>query len=170
MQVSRLSPKNDGIYEEIGSKMNDSTSKKADSYLTSGDSILAKIKELDELSRKVSFYLDDHLKDYCQVANLVSGKLVMIAANGSIATQIRFQTPDLLVKFKQDPLLKRIVDIHCKVSPPFASSRIKPATTHSRKVQPLSPETVEIMLKIAESLEDPALREVMKRIASHKKS
>jgi hypothetical protein len=150
--------------------VSDSFSKKANAYLETDSRdlqwVFSKLKQLDELNRKVSQYLDANIRNYCQVANLKDGHLMLVTANASIATQIRFQTVDLLKKFKQDPLLQKIQAIHCKVRPPLTW----PATSQAfivplKKMKPLSHETAEFVREIAESLEDPQLKEVMKRIA-----
>jgi hypothetical protein len=78
------------------------------------------------------------------------GILVLIVANGSVATQLRFQIPDLLKKFKLDPILKRIHDIQCKVRPAPSSSRVDKA---SNTMPTLSPESAQIMRDIITMLQ-----------------
>ena len=109
--------------------------------------------------------LPENLASYCQVANLVGNRLVLIVANGSIATQIRFLSADLLEKFKQDAILKRIQGIDCKVRP--SPSSPKPTNAYQRKMPPLSQETAELVRDMAGSLEDPKLRKIMEKIAGH---
>src|SRR5438874_1529807 len=79
--------------------------------------VFAKIHLLEELHRKVQHHLDPALQPYCKIANLVEGKLILVVANGSVATQLRFQIAELLRKFQQDPGLKHIVSIEIKVRP-----------------------------------------------------
>lgn len=130
-------------------------------------SVLTKIKELERLNQKFLFHLDPALKNYCQIANWQNNRLIILAANASVATQLRFQIPDLLKKFKQDSLLKKFQDIHCIVRP--FSSRLQ-SMPHPRKINPLSPETAKQIHEIAQSLSDDKLREVMEKIAKHVKS
>lgn len=152
--------------------MNDTTSKKAEAYLQSDQQdlplLFAKIKALTELDQHLTKHLEPTIRQYCQVANVVGNRLILLAANGSIATQIRFQTPDLLRKFKSDVKLKYIQDILCKVrpAPSRQADRAKPASSPMRA---LSPTTANIVKEIAESIEDPKLREVMERIAGRTK-
>jgi hypothetical protein len=146
----------------------DGYSKKAAGYFDQDhqelQSLFMKIQELQKLSLKVSAYLEPHLVSYCQIANVAGSKLIVFVANGSIATQLRFQTTDLLKKFSLDPGLKHIRQIDYKVHPKLA----QPSDSRSsqKKMQPLSRETADIIRNMAETLEDQALREIMERIAS----
>jgi hypothetical protein len=101
---------------------------------------------------------------------LVGGKLILIAANGSIATQLRFITADLLKRIKREPTLQHIQQIECKVRPVQSALSSRLTTQMSKKMPSLSPETAEIVHEIAGSIEDPTLREVMERIAKRANS
>jgi len=152
--------------------VSDQSSKKGFDYLQSGNSdlssLLKKVKILDELNKRVATYLDKAIADYCQVANLLGNKLVIIAANGSIATQLRFQVTDLLRKFKQDPHLSHIQQIDAKVHPNFLRQQSRQSLSRQNKsMEPLSTDTAETINKLADTLDDQKLKEVMKRIASH---
>lgn len=148
--------------------MNDKSTKKADAFLQTTDhdlqALFAKIKLLEELNKKVSAFLEGSLKSSCQVANMVDRRLILLVANGSVATQLRFMTPDLLIKFKHDPVLKKIQSIQCIVRPtpiPAVPQKSLP------KMPPLSRKTAEIVREIAESMDDKKLKEVFLRIAEH---
>lgn len=153
--------------------MKNPSSKKTDSYLQATDGnlkpILTKVQELEQLTQKILPYLEPNIAMYCQIANLIGSKLVIIVANGSVATQLRFQTTDLLRYFKQDPFLKNILEIQCKVRPPESAMGRRRTPRPLPKMQSLSPETATIVSDIAESLEDPKLRDVMRRIAKNVK-
>lgn len=150
-----------------GNVVKDFSSKKADNFLETDNRdlqfVFTKLKQLELLNQKVVSYLDDNIAKYCQVANVAEKRLILIVANGSIATQIRFQSLDLLRKFKQDAMLRHIQDIQCKVRPAQAG----PLTSYRKlkNMPALSNETAEIVRDIAETIEDSALREVMVRIA-----
>lgn len=150
--------------------MTNTSSKNALSFLQTGNqdlhALLAKVKRLNELNTALTPYLDRNIRDYCQVANIVGQQLILIAANGSIATQVRFQSADLLQKFKQDPILNTIQSIHCKVRPsttqPTAST-----SSQSKKLPPLSLDTANLIQDIAQSIEDPAVRAALEKIAKN---
>lgn len=154
--------------------MTETTSKKANAYLKTDSRelkpVLAKIKELEELHRKVATFLEPHIAPYCQVANIIGRRLILVVANGSIATQLRFQTIDLVRRFREDPILKNINDIHCKVrpfEPPGLNQR--PPARKNPNMQPMSHATADIMREIAASIEHPKLREIMEKIAKNSK-
>lgn len=147
-------------------------SKKASNYLQTSvrelQTVFAKLKELTLINEKVSTYLDPNFAMFCQVANITANRLVLVVANGSIATQIRFQTLDLLRRFKQDPALAFIREIQCKVRPPYNPSEAAPAYTRP-PMEALSPQTAEMISEVAQSITDPRLREIMNRIARRTK-
>lgn len=155
--------------------MDKSSFKKANAFITHGgdaqdlQAIHAKIKMLERLSQKVLPLLDSSLAKYCQVANLTNGKLILIAANGSIATQIRFQANEILGKLSKDNSIWQIKGIECKVRPPQPRLSPRLQATPAKHMAALSPETAQIVKSMAELIEDPKLREIMERIAGRVK-
>lgn len=149
-----------------------SESKKADTYLQAESRdlrlVFAKIRELQIINEKLYAHLDPHIAKYCQAANVAGNRLILIVANGSIATQLRFQLSDLLKKLKSDPhpLIQKIHDIQCKVHPGFTLPALQSSAYPRQKMQPLSPETANMIQEMAEAIEDPKLREIMERIAN----
>lgn len=149
--------------------MNPLPSKKVISYLDKSQhelqSLFIKIQALQKLNDKILPYLSPYLAHHAQIANLTRNKLIIFVANGSIATQLRFQTGDLLKKFSLDPELKHIHQIDCKVQP-MLTQPISYPPSHQKKNMPLlSEQTAEIIRTMAAGLEDEQLREVMERIA-----
>ena len=152
--------------------MNEPTSKKTDRFLQGNhelNSLLTKVKHLEELSKRIVPYLEEGMKPYCRVANLQNGKLTMVVANSSIATQFRFQTVDLVRKFRSDPVLASIQTIQCKVHPYLAKAQLPQSSIVREKMKPLSKGTAEMIQAAAEGLEDKKLQEVMMRIAKRVK-
>lgn len=143
--------------------------KSANDYLKTQNrdllSLLAKIKIINGLNDRLSAYLDAPIRKFCTVANLEDHRLIIIVANSSIATHLHFQSNDLLKKFKSDPLLKNIKEIQCKVQPSLPSS--VDVKNRRKKMQRLSPETADIIRRMAETLEDSQLKKIMKSIALH---
>ena len=145
-------------------------SKKADVYMQTGNRdlqfIFAKIKHLEEVQKQLAQYLGPALTPFCQVANLANSRLTLIVANASVATQLRFQSNAIIQQLKRDPLLKNVTEIQCKVR----SLAVTPhaATKNQHTVSLLSEETADIVQGIADTLEDPKLREIMQRIARHR--
>ena len=151
--------------------MNEISIKKAGNYIGAEDrdlnTIIAKIKILETLNHKVQEYLDPALAPYCRVANKINNTLILMAANGSIATQLRFLSIDLLIKFENDPILKSIKKIECKVSPsPTLPPRLTSVT--SQRMPLITPKTAQIIRDIAKSISDPDLKEIMEKIANRR--
>lgn len=132
------------------------------------DFVMSKVKRLAEIQTQLAKYLDPQLAAYCQVANMLDQRLTLIVANGSIATQIRFLSNELLKKFKQDPQLRTIQQIDCKVRPP-QSATARMETPKNKYAPLLSADSAAVVDEIAETIEDPKLKEVMKRIAKRSK-
>lgn len=157
--------------------MKQSYSKKASKYLEDKRhepfSLLGKLALLQELNKKIAIYLDPSIASACQVASLNGERLVLIVANGSVATQLRFQTDELIKQFKSDPdqRLQRVTNIHCKVYPSLlpASQRLATNSLRSSGLPLLSPETAQLITDLADTLTDPELRAVMQKIATHSK-
>lgn len=126
--------------------------------------IFDKIRALNLIQEKVQTYLDPVLAKYCQVANLAENRLVLLVANGSVATQVRFMANDLLKKFSQDPSLQHVRHIECKVRP--ARTKVSD-DKKDYQVQPLSADTAAIVRELADTIEDKKLREIMLRISEH---
>lgn len=151
--------------------MNETKSKKVTTLLQSDQRdlgyIFSKAKELEKLNQRVMPYLGTTLAKYTQVANLTAKQLVLLVANGSVATQIRFQTSELLEQFSKDPVLSMVKSIHCKIRP--APSSGMDGKAEKKPVAPLSVESAKIMRDIAASIEDPGVRAALERIAGHTK-
>jgi len=149
--------------------MADLYSKKAGTFLGGQDllAILRKAKLLNEINEQLAKYLPPEIMAYCQAANIIDNKLIILTANGSLATQIRLRTPTLLEQFKADPLLKNFKEIQPKVKRETSTrpSRQKP----KEKLAPLTPETAQMVYDIAQSISDPKLREILERIAKRTK-
>lgn len=78
--------------------------------------IFAKVQQLKQLNEVLMGCLDPKLKKHCLVANIYTDKLVILAENAGIATQLRFYIPELLPVLRQKhPLLRELKTIECKV-------------------------------------------------------
>lgn len=155
--------------------MDNPTSKKISAYLKNQQgnglpALFSKLKVLAEINRQLINYLDPKLAPYCQAANLHHRCLIMMVANGSVATQLHYQIPDLIAKFQNNSLLQTINEIKCKVRP---SQHLSPLLSTSHVQTPirnelyLSAKSAEIVRETAESMKDPKLKAIMQKIASH---
>lgn len=130
------------------------------------ETILKQVQQLGYLQQKIAPCLDASLLPFCQVASLSKGKLILLVANGSIATQLRLQSLSILQKIKQNPELQAISTIECKVRPHPISPRMQPAI--NKPARTLSHSAADAIQMTAESLEDAALKEIMLKIARHR--
>lgn len=129
-------------------------------------SLFEKITQLQKISESIAQHLDKRMKNTYQVANFIGNRLTILTSTGSYATQLRFEVPELLRKFKADKLLRQFTDIQIKVRPPTHRAP-QPHHESQRKVQPLSPEVSRFMQEIAKTMDDVKLREVFMRLAKH---
>lgn len=146
--------------------MKETKTQAATSYLESATHdlkfIYDKIRALKLIQEKVQKHLDPSLAKHCQVANLANNKLVILVTNGSIATQLRYQSAELLNKFRHDASLQHVREVECKVRTNQLKSN-EPVSTY--EVERLSEDTAEIVREMAETIEDPRLRDIMLRIS-----
>jgi hypothetical protein len=151
--------------------MNTTPIRRTETWLKSSshelETILKQVQQLSILQHKITPHLDPALLPYCQVASLSLGELVLLVANGSIATQLRLQSFDLLLKLKNDPELPTIRTIECKVRPQTTSSRMQPPH-HNKPALTLSNAAADAIERTAISLEDSSLKEIMFKIAKHR--
>lgn len=149
------------------------SSKQITHYLEANDRdlqfILSKVNQLQKLNQKIASYLNPALAKHCYVAQIREKKLILIVSNGSYATQLRFETADLLVKFKQDETLKHIQELECKVNPGFIQSMQEAPQNVCKQMPFISKETANIMNEMADTISDPELKAIMKKIAKHTK-
>lgn len=148
--------------------MSDSKSKKPIAFLETDSTVHVlwhKLKKVEQLHTLVSKHLDKSLQSYCKVTSFVSGKLTIVAANSSIASQLHFQRAELMRKLKQEPALGSLQTIHCKVQ--VHNKRTFRAPTKARIVKPLSKETAKVISDIADGISDTKLREAMKKLAKN---
>lgn len=131
--------------------------------------ILSKVKAIKSLNQIIIPMLPANLQKYCQIANLSQGVLTILTSNGSAAAELRYHLGDLLKMVRTVPTLKHIREIQSKVSPSSQPVGVERGKTTKRpyKPSPLSQATADIMQAMAETIEDPKLRDIMLNIAQH---
>jgi hypothetical protein len=125
--------------------------------------LLEKLKQLQQLDALLAEHLDPRLASHCQVATLENNCLIVITDNAIWATQFRFQAPTLLPKLRQHPQLYALKNISCKIRPKHNVDLPKP----ERPVARLSLETAAIITETAQSIPHQGLQAIMLKIASH---
>jgi hypothetical protein len=148
--------------------MTDKTSKSPLEYLEKEGTVHVlwhKLKKMEQLNALVNKHLDKNLKQYCKATSYTSGKLTLIAANSSIASQLHIQSAELLKKLKQEPELQSIQTIHCKVQ--VHTARTQRTATKSKPIKALSAKSASIITNIADNIDDPKLSAALKRLAKN---
>lgn len=142
--------------------------KKSEAFLQKDELnfLFTKVNEIKRLHESVMPYIDKNMRDGVKVANMIGKRLILLADSGAIATYLRFNKSTLLIQFMQHPILKRFNDIHCIVR--VAETLPRQVTKQTENKMPLlDAETGQIIKDIAATIDDPKLKAVMERIASH---
>lgn len=141
-------------------------------YLRNDNTILralfTRIKQLDVLNSLLATYIDPKLVNHCRVTNYENQCLFLMTESAIWGTHIRFQVPQLISQLKQHPELRDLTTIHCKVMPSVKTPRMHSSPKY-QPAQRLSTETAELILRIADSIEESPLKATMKRIATRTK-
>lgn len=133
--------------------------------------VISKAQAIDKLNGTVQELLDDELKPYCRVANLANGILVILVASGAVATQLRYRNRGLIKSLHKNPALSHIREIQIKVRPENPEAlyeRPVDKTKMRESATPLSPSTAQTLIDMAQTIDDPRLREAIEKIAKHK--
>ncbi len=143
-------------------------SKKAQEYLEKEGQhfqhVLQKVRQLQRLNEHFKAVIPENIRDLCYITNMQYDRITVVAANGSIATQLRFEGTDILRKLKNHDCFKYIKKIDCKVSPSLALPNKNP-TGH--QIKPLTKQSAQIIKDIADSIDDDRIRDALKRIAEY---
>lgn len=126
--------------------------------------LLKKIDHLKQLQNIVEPYLAPHLRTHCQVANMSDGCLILVVSNAALATELRWQSQELLNLLKKISPFEALTNIKIKVRLPTLPPRFAEKLPEKRH---LSTATCELIRDYAEQLGDEDLKAVMKRIADH---
>lgn len=127
--------------------------------------IIKKVDELNYFYSLLSKQLDPLIARHCQVTKFEKNCLFILVDNGSWATQLRFQIPDLMAKLRAYPELEKLGGIICKIRPPLNS---KSSPAKKRTLTSLTRETAEAMLETAKSVQDSRIRKILEKIALYK--
>ena len=145
--------------------------KKSSAYLTDHQDlafIFNKVKKLMELNKLILPHLPAYIRDDCQVANIIDKTLILMTSKASAFSQVRFMSQEILQKIKQYPLGKDIKDIQFKVRPSLSNSSTQ-TDIKQKNMALLSPDTANIVKETADTIADPTLQAIMRRIAERKK-
>jgi hypothetical protein len=125
--------------------------------------IFLKTKWLQELGQRLATYLPENLRDHCSVLNYHQNILTLQTKNGSVATILRYQIPELLNALRTRGNLPALIRIECVVSPEN-STAFKSKALPSIK---LSKAASEILLETAKHISNEQLAEALKKLSEN---
>lgn len=121
-------------------------------------------RQLGHLSSIVQAMLEPSLANHCQLAHFDGSRMVLIADTPAWASRLRFSINTLLAQLKQySNKFHALSQIEVQVKP-----LLPPIPTPLTKERKLSADAARCLTESAESIEDPALREALQRLAKQK--
>lgn len=117
---------------------------------------------LQQLENRVLHLLPAPLQAHCRVANYHSGQLILITTSPAWATRLRYHVPTLLNQLTAVSELQQLQEIRIRISP--SAAPILPAQALPRRIKP---QTTALISTLAETLDDPALRRALQKLARH---
>lgn len=128
------------------------------------EQLLLRARYLQHADRLLHSLLNAEFKLHCRVANIRDGLLILDVDSVAWATRLRYQLPSLLEKLQQHEDLRVLSSIEIKIRPQQQTRQ-----KSSQRPQ-LSPEAAHCIHSCAEGIDDPALGNALRRLASRKKS
>lgn len=124
-------------------------------------SLTEKARTSDEMQQALQRLLPSMLADYCQVRSFEQGVLGLNAASGSAATQLRFLAQQLLPKLQKISIFKELKSITVRTQAPVALN----LRHQVRNRPPVSGANRQLLRDTADSINDAALAESLRRLA-----
>jgi hypothetical protein len=129
------------------------------------DGQLAPLIRTARLIEGVQHYLRQQLPaelvEHLFVGGFHRGRLTLITDRAVWLTRLRYEQPRLLELVKQYPGLEAITGFELKVRP------VRPPKAPLRQPRHLPARAADELSSCAESVEDPGLRDALRRLASH---
>lgn len=118
-------------------------------------------RELRRFNQYLLSVLDQPLTDHCRIARRDADQLVIQVDSPVWASRLRYYIPTLIQELKQNiPALQGLKSIKIHVAPAAPPAAEKPPL--QREISPAASRDIQAM---AESVEDPALREALLRLS-----
>lgn len=125
--------------------------------------LMKKITRLHALDLAVKQQLSIPLCDYCKVANLRQGKLIIQTDSSVWATKLRFEIPVLLARLRLQPEFAGLTGIDFFVQPLNTPSVT--ASELPNKTFKISQQNKELLLNTAQNMNDERLKKVFEAFA-----
>jgi hypothetical protein len=139
-------------------------------------SLLVELQKIKALNQAILPLLPEQFRDSCQVSRIDKGCATLDVANGSMATMLRYEIPNILSELRKqkDWLGLASLKTRVKVDPTLNLSQ---ANTGAAKAQSgieqperkshISDETRQTLQSMAEDITDQELRAAIQALVSH---
>ena len=117
------------------------------------------------LSSRLRDLLAEPLRSHIELVAIRDGTLILTADSSAWAAKMRYQVPDLHRQMSEISEFSNIQTIRVKVAKSSAARH----PLETRKALPMSAPTAEELQRQAASLDDPALKAVLLRLANRQK-
>lgn len=124
--------------------------------------LLQKAQRLTDTGSLLQGLLPAPLNEHITVANTHHNTLILEVESAVWATQLRFYIPELLKKLQLIPEMSFLKEVSFYVRP--GEREIPPL---EKKGPMMSLRSADLLREIADSIEDPALKEAMRKLANH---
>lgn len=136
-------------------------------FLQDTDKTLGKLviqnSRLNQVFTNVIDKIDPSIRDHCKIASFKNNILLIHTDSSIWASKLRYYTSDILNILHDETNYNNIKSIRIKVIPET------PLITTNKKPAYLSTTSALILKKLAESINDPKLRDSFLKIARHTK-
>ncbi|GMR08939.1 MAG: hypothetical protein BMS9Abin26_1949 [Gammaproteobacteria bacterium] len=122
--------------------------------------ILRNAHRLEQLDSILKRYLQTPLYNYIQLANYREGILILLAPSPVWASRLRHMLPQLRQNLLRQSRFKDLRDIQVRIAPLQRNTDACRSANHS-----LSPESAAILEQSADTIQDPALKSALQRLA-----
>lgn len=129
--------------------------------------LLAELQKIKDLNKAIMPLLPEPFRD-CQVSRIQQGTVTLDVPNGSMATMLRYELPNILSALRKDKAWMGLASIKTRVAPPVADCASQsPSDQTPEPREKISDNTREHLQDMANSFEDDDLRAALLALASH---
>lgn len=133
----------------------------ANTLLNSLGALSNKAEYLHHLDHAVKALLSRDIAKHCQVANVRDNVLILHLDSAEWATQLHYQTTELLTQLRQEKCYAGVRSIQYKIRPVESKNKKE----QIQAVTPLSPTTRDLLSETAKTIKDKDLAEVLERLS-----
>ncbi|NIR28599.1 MAG: DUF721 domain-containing protein [Gammaproteobacteria bacterium] len=126
--------------------------------------LLQHARDLERVDGLVRQHLGTPLNRHCRLANLTPRTVVLHADSPVWSARLRYRTPDILALLRRRLKQPGLREAQVRVRPPAQPAPRPPARPR------LSAGTAALLHSVAEGIEDPRLRQALRRLARHRRS